>query len=97
MFGRCTIFLWQNQSEQSLPPPQKHDGDIRFGSSLDIKDDYLIIGAPEDNYVDETNTVIVDGGIVYSYKFSTPANKYGGFSSPDFVYDISMVIISCGI
>ena len=76
----------------TLPPPQKHDGNILFGSSLNITDSFLAISAPEDNYVDESNAILVDGGIVYTYKFFNSSSKYGGITEPDFLFDIGTYI-----
>ena len=63
------------------PPPSAttQEENVRFGSSVDIGEKYLIIGAAEDDLPDFKGDLTVNSGVVYSYIYNETYGNYGGF------------------
>ena len=73
------------------PPPSAttQEENVRFGSSVDIGEKYLIIGAAEDDLPDFKGDLTVNSGVVYSYIYNETYGNYGGFTEADQVFKVN--------
>ena len=71
---------------QLIEPPSSattQEENVRFGSSVDIGNEYLIIGAAEDDLPNFKGDLTVNSGVVYSYIYNETTGNYGGFTEAD--------------
>ena len=79
---------------QIIKPPENANQEdyVNFGSSVHINDTYLMIGAPNDDFLDYKGDAKRNNGVVYSYVFNSNTNYYGGFTEFDKQFEISTYV-----
>lgn len=81
-------------SVQIMRPPATagQEDYVNFGSTVDIGDTYLMIGAPNDDFLDFKGDAVENSGVVYSYLFNNATGNFGGYTQFDKEFTITTIL-----